>query len=171
MRTFWFIVLGILVFGVIVWLVSSDFVPNFASRSKPEGVEGKKWNDFFLVLFSFVFIVSLVSFYLYATTLYKLLRIDNYPKVFKLGKPWIWGMILVFILLIIIGLLSGIAALPEKSLILILLILAFSGLGGLLGMVVYWIFTLFYSPPKVKYAPPFRLQIVDLFRKIGGGKQ
>jgi hypothetical protein len=169
MRIFWFIILGILVLGIIAWLATGNFTYEFALITKPEAVEGAKWRSFILVIVSFIPVVALLTFYLYSTVLYKLLRIDHYENVFKLGNPWVWGVIIALIIEILIGLICGLISIPEKKLLLIVTIIGFSGLGALFAILLYWIFTLFYSPPKVKYAPPFRWEIVGVFsRKLKG---
>jgi len=57
--------------------------------------------------------------------------------------------------------------LPNKDFPKIMAVIGFAGWSSVVGSLIYWVFTLVYSPPKVKYSPPARYAIASFFRRTG----
>lgn len=163
-----FVAILIVAILIISLFYFSGLAERFAILTQPVEVEFDRWNLYIILNITWALILSLLIFYLYSTRLYKLVRINNYEDVFKIARSWWIGFGIVLGITFGFSFLVGITYIFRKSFNLLINLLFLSGFIAILGVLFYWIFTLLYSPPKVKYIPPFRYELVRIMKKIKG---
>lgn len=163
------LIILIVVVAIISLFYFSGLAERLATLTQPFEVEFDKWNLYIILNISCALFFSLLVFYIYSTFLCKLFRINNFQDVFRITQPWWWGFIIVIVITFLFSFLFGITFVPKKSLRLFLYIFILSVPVTLMGALFYWIFTLLYSPPKVKYIPPGRYRLVKVFKRYKGG--
>ncbi|HEB35868.1 hypothetical protein LCGC14_2590480 [marine sediment metagenome] len=144
---------------------STGFGELVGERFSPEGVELAKWAFYITNMFSITLAIALITYFLYTHVLYKFPRIDNFKKPFNLRKPWLRGMIILFVLQFSFGIVVGLVMIAKKNYSVIISLVGFAGFCAIIGIILYWIASIFYSPPKVKYAPKYRHMILSAFQK------
>ncbi|MFH8120447.1 MAG: hypothetical protein QXS37_06600 [Candidatus Aenigmatarchaeota archaeon] len=163
-----FLFILIVVVAIFLLLYFSGIVERFAISTQPVEVEFDKWNLYIILNIVWALFFSLLIFYLYSTRLYRLVRINNFQDVFKLIQSWWIGFVIVGVITLVFSFFFGIAFVPKKSFKLFINIFFLSVSISLLGVFFYWIFTLLYSPPKVKYVPLLRYELIKMIKKIKG---
>ena len=133
------------------------------------GAEGAKWSIFITGIISLSIFIAFIGFLIYNKWLYKLIIVNRYVDVFRLGKLWYWGLFIVFIFEFLIGIFWGLTNVPEKNFFIIFQIVGYAFVFAVFTGIFYWIFTLISSPEKIKYVPPGRDKIVELERILKGG--
>lgn len=142
-----------------------------AEHHTPPEIDVETWGNFVTKILSLSIVLVAVVYFIYITVLHKLIRVDSYQKIFKLRRPWLLGFIILFASQIIVGTMVGLSMIPRRDFVTVVTIIGYSGLLAIIGTILYWIFSLVYSPDKVKYTPPLRYQAVTAYRDIRGGKK
>jgi len=84
------------------------------------------------------------------------LKLRRPLDVFKLRRPWYWGLLVVVFTQLFIFFLWGFFNFDRVS-----TALSVAGIAWIFGVLVYWVVTIVYSPVKVKYAPWFRRKLLS----------
>ena len=107
-----------------------------------------------------------VAYMLYLTVLNRLPHalVSGWDSVWDLQRPWTYGALIAAVLQFFASLTVGFADVSARSSDVVFTLSSFSLVEAVLAVVVFWVATLFYSPPRVKYTPPFRWLLKYLTR-------
>jgi formate hydrogenlyase subunit 4 len=137
----------------------------------PEGVAFETWASFIDITAVILIFVVVIFFILFSSKIkalrpiilsHRLVRLKKTQDVFRLNQPWTYGLWFVLLSQLFLGVFLGLIHLPKNSSA-IAGALAVVIIEGLIGMLLYWLISMFPTLPKrIKYTPFAKYSIYSI---------